>query len=407
MTTATLLSQSPILDTASIGGEAQGIDRHELNQDEARKRFGASNERQNIVSTRIKAKRNEHASSQNRHRKEGEDLINGIDVNSEDELESPQRRLARLRRELAEVEDELQQQKVNSKEGAPSSMPEQESQRLNEVLSLVEGKVVGSKSTSPARLLDRLSKTSLANGHQTTADAPEMYASKGGVETANDDVVHQGGSFLLISGLDTRLKTLEDALGIDTIPIDQQKEGTFKPLLPTMDKLDKQLNVLSTSTDRSVEQSREKIAEMTREADALGRRQDQVGTIATGSENRVNDNAIRTDEGESLQNTASLSKINALYGTLDIIESMAPLLPSVLDRLRSLRDLHANAASASQSLTQIEDSQAEMKEEIQKWRDGLQKVENAITESQSSMQDNVESVEGWVKELELRIKSAP
>ena len=76
----------------------------------------------------------------------------------------------------------------------------------------------------------------------------------------------------------------------------------------------------------------------------------------------------------------------------------------MLDRLRSLRSLHADAATASQTLARLEARQEETKQELQGWREGLEKVETAMKQGEKTVKGNTESVETWVKELEERIR---
>jgi nuclear migration protein JNM1 len=75
-----------------------------------------------------------------------------------------------------------------------------------------------------------------------------------------------------------------------------------------------------------------------------------------------------------------------------------------LDRLRSLRAIHADAATASESLDRTEKKQAEMAGDIKKWREGLEKVEEAMKQGESVMSGNMKVVEGWVKELEQKME---
>ena len=75
----------------------------------------------------------------------------------------------------------------------------------------------------------------------------------------------------------------------------------------------------------------------------------------------------------------------------------------MLDRLRSLRFVHADAATAGQNLASIEKRQAEMAEDIKAWKEGLEKVEAAIRGDEVRMTENAKSVEGWVNELQKRL----
>ncbi|TKA54220.1 hypothetical protein B0A49_10375, partial [Cryomyces minteri] len=99
-----------------------------------------------------------------------------------------------------------------------------------------------------------------------------------------------------------------------------------------------------------------------------------------------------------------IAKINALYGTLSTIESLSPLLPSVIDRLRALRALHASAATASETLDAVEKRQDDMATEIGRWSEGLQKVETTMKRGEEAMAGNLSTVEGWVRDLETRMK---
>ena len=406
LTTATVRSESPLLASTLIGGEPPEIDRHALNQEEARRRFQPASERQNTISTRVKTKRKEHRSSQGRHLREADDLMNGVDVSSEDEPESLERKLARLKRELSEVKDDLQEQKLNANESSQTGKAENESQELNDLLDVIQGQAVHGKPSMTARLLQQfsiLSDPSAASGTRSKADTGKDGTKNESTRTDNDDSTQHESSLSLVHEFDTRLKFLEDSLGVELTQRNQQGGEPTKPLLPTMDKLDRQLGILSRSTDRTVEQLGERIHELVQEAASLETKQAQVKPVTQKGLTAL-ENATQTDGIEIFENAATMSKVNALYGTLGIIESMAPLLPSVLDRLRSLKELHANAVSAGQNLTELEMDQAEMKEEIHKWREGLEKAETAMVLSQKSSTENLKSVESWVRDLEHRFK---
>ena len=102
--------------------------------------------------------------------------------------------------------------------------------------------------------------------------------------------------------------------------------------------------------------------------------------------------------------TEQSTKINALFGSLSTIENLHPLLPALLERLRSLRKLHGEAASVAESLDGVEKRQAEMSTEIERWREGLEKVEKTVANGETVLKGNVGVVEGWVKGLEERMQ---
>lgn len=134
--------------------------------------------------------------------------------------------------------------------------------------------------------------------------------------------------------------------------------------------------------------------------------------VGGGGGNGVNGNANAIDvpmlssssalEAESAT-AEQAAKVQALYATLPTITSLHPLLPSVLERLRSLRALHAGAAHASEDLTALESRQAEMKREIDMWRQGLETIEKKVEESEDIMKGNIEVMKPWIGELEEKV----
>ena len=215
-----------------------------------------------------------------------------------------------------------------------------------------------------------------------------------------------------ISDFESRLVMIETALGIDDLPLPTQDDSMTKPVFLSLDALSRQLNTLSTSTDTSLDTISRRVRQLTQDTEKL----EQARKSAKQAQEALRQQALsptapnsRADPTKEIskesypEDPELTAKVNALYGTLSTIESLAPMLPSVLDRLRSLRALHADAATASETLTQVESRQEGMKEELESWRKGLEKVEEAMEQGEQAMKGNTEVVEGWVKELEKRL----
>ena len=105
-----------------------------------------------------------------------------------------------------------------------------------------------------------------------------------------------------------------------------------------------------------------------------------------------------------MSDAGQVQKINALYTTLATIEGLAPTVPLLLERLRSLNVVHANAASASETLDEVERRQAGLGDAVAGWREGLRKVEESVGQNERASVGNAKVVEGWVRELEGRIE---
>lgn len=114
-------------------------------------------------------------------------------------------------------------------------------------------------------------------------------------------------------------------------------------------------------------------------------------------------------DDESLQITSRVfleeqaTKITALYQLLPSIQNLQPLLPVVLERLRTLSVIHAGAATAKNGLDDVEKRQLEMQAEIKQWREAVEVVEKGMSELEESMKDNTKVVGDMVGDLEGRI----
>lgn len=417
-TSTTVRSNSP--NTEQDEDEANGIDRHRLDPDEARTHFLTSDERDPNRSSRISSKRKSYRSSSKKRRRDGlklNGLVNGVELSSDEEEESLERRLARLRREIAEVKEEYE-----SKEKLEET-PTEESKNKRGVLHALS-KVLDSVNSSSSAGQDGAAITltkRLLSGTKPNLPA-EVGAAKGDIQqnvnSSTSTVSYapgyqEGHNLSKVSEFDSRLALIETALGIDAIPLPSQDRSGATAVIPSLETLDKQLTTLSTSTDSSLEAIGRRMRQLTQSAEKLEQAREaaraahevlQLEALAPSCNDDRLDTSKDVPKYSIFEDVETTAKINALYGTLSTIESLAPMLPSVLDRLRSLRTLHADAATASQTLAKVESRQEDMKEELQGWREGLEKVETAMQEGEQTMKANTEMIEGWVKELEQRIQ---
>ena len=395
------------------------IDRQRINPDEARTHFLSPDERNQTSATRIASKRKAYRPNGNLRDKDG-----SSSDDDEEEEEGLQRKVARLRREIAEVKGEVEKQK--SSNGSKQIVDGEDTQEIESLSALLETmrppSGFGGEHGAAARLAkglavaisspsapasksvpSALKSQSNQNTDQSGTDAP-TYASK-------YDPSH---TLSKVTAFETRLSTLESALGIDSLPLPTQDRPTSKSLLPTLEILDRQLNVLTTSTDTTLDTLSRRVRQLTSDAQSLKSAREAAAkasnTSTTAQGSNTSGPSIRSSQDPqeadiaALSDPENVSKIHALYGTLPTIDALAPLLPATLDRLRSLRALHADAGTANQTLTRVEERQQSVREEIREWREGLEKMEKAVAEGASRMKGNTDVVESWVKELEGRME---
>ena len=373
-------------------------------------------------SSRISSKRKSYRSSSRKRRKEGPELnglINGLQISSDEEEESLERKIARLRMEVAEVAELARNEKNIKKvhfEAQKSEEGDEALVSLGQVLDSIAPTSVADKSGVASHLAKRLASVSKPPEPAVTgagAEDSQQNGARSNYTISYAPTYQEDHTLSKISDFDSRLALLESVLGIDAIPLATQERTAAKAVLPSLDTLDKQLIAISTSSEFSLDKTSQKVRQLTKDAEKL----EQARKAAKAAQEALRQEALGPSSPNSrstptrdiselsrLEDPESVFKINALYGTLSTIESLAPILPSILDRLRSLRSLHANAATASQTLTKLESQQEEMKEEIQGWREGLEKVERAMEQGGETMKSNTEMVDGWVKDLEDRMR---
>lgn len=206
---------------------------------------------------------------------------------------------------------------------------------------------------------------------------------------------------------DTRLTVLEKVLGMSASALaNPDRPLPSSAIIASLDELTRQMNVLTNSSTSSLDAASRRVKQLTQEAEKLAeaRKAAKAAADARREASESDLDLVSTDPqgGGSSERDA---KINALYGALPTIENLGPLLPAVLDRLRSLRSIHADAARAVESLAKVERRQEEMGGEIERWREAMEKVELVVGESEGRVNANMETVEGWVRALEEKCRT--
>ncbi|KAL8688215.1 MAG: hypothetical protein Q9224_004940, partial [Gallowayella concinna] len=415
---STLRSDSRASSTEGLESDNPAIDRHRIDPNEARNGFLDNDAKDSVPQGWIGSKRAAYRTSSKRvhNGRLGEGFVDSTDEEDEGSLE---RKLARLRREVAEVKEAFQRRRkeadANSRVPVIKSEDEPVGQKgtdhietldsLGHVLKEIERPEDTGHDDSAGRLIKKLEEQYQPVDLQTLNEPTEAIDSHNTSRTSIADLTH---TLSRATDFDKRLKLLETALGMDLIPLPTQDRSASRAVLPVLDGLDRQISTIS-STESSLDRVGRQIRQLTEDAEKLA--EARKAAAAQAPSNQFSSERKRTSgtkrEGHTDEETADVdqtSKIRALYGTLPTIESLSPLLPSVLDRLRSLRTIHADAANASDSLSRVESRQAAMGEELKEWRDGLKKVESAMQQGEMSMKENINVIDTWVKELENRIQ---
>ncbi|KAL2005622.1 hypothetical protein VTN00DRAFT_10115 [Thermoascus crustaceus] len=456
--TATIRTAS---DSGDDVGSNSDIDRRGVNADEARAHFlGAELDARDVnFSDSISAKRKSYRSKSRRRRRRADGTEELGDL-TDSEDESLERKLARLRREAEELKDELAKRKAEKEsagQGQGESAEEQQQQQQQDdqlgdgVLELsraLDNLHASARGASAPVSADAILSQKLAAGSQIDSAAAAAVASgqqqNGVPEGTTDSSSASAPSGLLThaASFDTRLSLIEAAMGISSSSnpyMTEDNSEILQPVLPALDKLTSRLSTLTstltgptpasavpttgsappstTVTTTHVEALTARIKRLTADAESLATARKRAvdaakaaqaariaaATIDYTSDVDVSSSSATEVDPAATQRDEQAAKIQALYATLPTIQSLHPLLPSVLERLRSLRAIHAGAAQASETLDALEKRQAEMKREIEQWREGLRVVEERMKEGEAAMKSNIDVVGPWVKDLERRL----
>ncbi|KAL7629571.1 hypothetical protein AAE478_001092 [Parahypoxylon ruwenzoriense] len=371
--------------------DASGISHSRLRIDQARSRFlpAQVDARDVDFSDRLNGKRKSYKTSSRRQRilEDGTEQIG--DLSDEEGGEDLERKIARLKREIEEAKEEYGKREAESQGAVPDQSVDlvSLSQALDEISALPErGVTTRSQPTIAAGKQEKGGQTS----GQVAVDGPTYtvtYAPS----------YEQNHALAKAADFDRRLVLLEKAIGISSSAMPElEGNGLPRAIMPTLDTLQSQILTLSEASNSSLDSISRRVRTLTQEAEQL----EKARKAAKAAQDSLASSGSSPIEADDSEQTA---KVNALYGTLPTIESLAPLLPPLLDRLRSLRAIHADAATASDTLERIEKSQSELATDIKQWREGLEKIEVAMREGDTTMTTNMKIVEGWVKELEAKV----
>jgi nuclear migration protein JNM1 len=363
--------------------------RHQhLQPDQARHRFQPArvDARGVDFSDNITAQRQAYRTSTRRQRRRGE--IIGDD--SEEEEEGFAQKLLRIKRELAALEDEYEKNmesgdKAKIEEQDPKEMMEMIASKVDTIYAAHKGGARGAQA-----ILDRTVQK--FDGYKPFEPSPKLskaianQPSLPGTQVQRSQlefVLNQAAEF------DRRITQLEGSLGLNGNTMPELSDHTPFPVSATLTRLEQTLSLIGDSASNNLDAVTQNIKKLTAEAEHLKEVREEAAEAGAGS----NDNNSATYPDQE-------AKINALYGTLPSIDKLSPILPLVLERLRTLRLVHTSAWQADEVLTELERRQSAQELEIKKWEQQLEILEKDIKQAETAMVNNIKTVGDDVKMLE-------
>lgn len=366
-------------------------------------------------SDRINGKRISYRVRSGKRRQHGQAINNEQSGSSDDEPETVDSKIARLLREVEEVKGTI----GNAEDGAPNDENETDAKdrrNLNTVLEI-------SNALKEVQLRNRLRRNDTPKKDVDilgTSSHPQDDATLHEEETPSQDsksLEAQNTTNRILAkatDLESRLTSLETILGsTNSLLLSDTQTDIGRGIIPLLSILEAQFATLTTASLPSLEALSAQIDQLTKNAAQLEETRN-AATRAAEAALKARALGIKpssTDTNNSGATTALApenlelaAKIDAMYSTLPTIEAVTPLLPAIIERLKTLRTLHAEAATAEDRLAEVEQKQRKMGGELVAWREGLEKVEGLMKENDTVAKGNKDAVEVWVQELEQRMR---
>lgn len=449
-------------DSSDHDHEDANFDRGTLNPDAARRRFEPSlvDARHADFSDTIAGQRAAYRTGRrrrrprpNRTRALDQRLSDSSDLSDQETL---QVRVARLRREAEEVKAELEQlekrdehklrdtDKITGDEDGDSAYED----------AVDRGSQDGQKLNTETEVLDKLLRGLTTKTSGVDAGAIDQAF----LSRLSDPAVAQERSWVVrqdhslspstisaIAAFSDRLTALESVLGLPASTTTRSS-----PILPTLTLLTTQVETLAatlapppevttTSTGTSVLDSTihlqplfQRIRDLNDEVKALAAsnrtasksfeelmesrdRHRRGSSKSNYQHNRHTDSQRdtaqtspeRTDAQAQFEATfleSHASRITALHALLPTITQLQPLLPIVLERLRTLSRIHTGAAESRAELDEAERRTDELEDQVKTWSQAVDRVEKAMAQGQVVMKENVATIAEMVREVEEKCR---
>ncbi|KAI8871809.1 hypothetical protein GQ42DRAFT_144183 [Ramicandelaber brevisporus] len=326
--------------------------------------------------------------------------------------ETPIQRLRRLLAEAQELEAEI---KTASGE---------DSAKKSGSTVLVDGISATALMTSVTKLqleLGGLKDKTMSVTRQVPAELPSkdsLLNPAANVASVKSDAVDEtvrpiNASAAVVSDIEQRLVKLEKALGSKPV-VEPLKPG----LLESVAKLESQLQVLVQPLQ---------IDALTRRAKALDAELDKLIVVA-GKQAKVKASATESGaglaavtpstsntaaagtagSGDAAQNTQidaqTAARINTIFNSLDKVDSVAALVPPLIERMHGLRLLHLEANAAAENIRKLSNDQTNVSADIKMLTGVCDQLRESLAQNSEIVHGNVASIEERIQRLTARIE---
>ncbi|KAK9478848.1 Dynamitin-domain-containing protein [Lipomyces japonicus] len=265
-------------------------------------------------------------------------------------FESTDAKIARLRAEIDELNASIKDDRVSELSDELNGISSLRLGRISEVVKMLLSNSTGTGSDQPREKIDM-------NQSQSSIPLEEIEKYK-----------------LSAACIDERLALLEKALGApESIAYSKAFRTSSvyeQPVIPTLLSLAAKINSI--------------------DSDSIAAITDRISSTQLPSKN------VKVTEDE---------KIGKLYAVLGDVENLAITVPSLIDRLKSLRYVHAEAGEVVSNIADLRDRVSTAEVQVQRWTSALEGAETRLQDIEKREKENLEKADAWVRELEKRVEN--
>lgn len=222
-----------------------------------------------------------------------------------------------------------------------------------------------------------------------------------------------------IADIDNRIAVLEKIIGLDEL---DTSESAYRPILFSLQETRQRLKLI-TNSPASLESSAnnlKSLIETVEKVRALKLTHANISSNASSQaaqqDNRrteflsINNNdvsAVSSDEFDESGKPKDLSqKINELYKKVETVEQLEVILPKVLGRLKSLQHLHTDASTTYSSVKEFDKLAFSIKTDINMWKETISQIQENIEKLEATSSLNRSEIKEWNDNLRQQLRTS-
>ncbi|BAO38116.1 dynamitin [Kluyveromyces marxianus DMKU3-1042] len=270
--------------------------------------------------------------------------------------ETPKQKLARIQREILEVQHELEVENSNSNE-----------KDLLDVKNLYK-----SLSRFNTEKMGELQRRLLSDSESQETETVRL-----------PNIKLDPTSIMKLEKLEQKLTSMESQIGIST------DARSSKSIISTINDIYRDMNILKMD-EQSLTNFQKRMKEISDQYDQsiIGRRAQKDPELMTEIEKKM-----KTTE----------AKLQDIYVNYQLLNRYSKLIPQITQRLKSLSSLHGSINDMNNTVAQINDHISSMDGQIEKWSTLVNTANDALTSHETAFDKKKNTLEAQLHETESRI----